>query len=68
MPFYKVCVNRTMVNTYVIKAENKSHAFNRVRQGKAFPSDSTKLNGDDIAVIEINEEDGANKGNKKIML
>jgi len=57
MPFYKVCVNRTIVDTYVVKAEDKDKAFNRIRQGDAFRIDSTKLNGDDIVVIEVNEED-----------
>ncbi len=57
MPLYKISVNRTTVDTYVIKAEDESNAFNRVREGTAFLSNSTKLNGDDIAVIEINEED-----------
>ncbi len=57
MPLYKISVNRTTVDTYVIKAEDESNAFNRVREGNAFLSNSTKLNGDDIAVIEINEED-----------
>ena len=57
MPFYKVSVNKTTVDTYVVKAEDKDKAFNRIRQGKAFRIHSTKLNGDDIAVIEVNEED-----------
>jgi len=57
MPLYKVCVNRTIVDTYVIKAKDKNHAFNRVRKGKAFELNSTTLDGNEIAVIEINEED-----------
>ena len=68
MPLYKVCVNRTIVDTYVIKAKDKNHAFNRVRKGKAFELNSTKLDGDGIVVIEINEEDSekwfdTNRGN-----
>ena len=34
MPLYKVCVNRTRVDTYIVEAEDKDKAFNRVRQGK----------------------------------
>ena len=68
MPLYKVCVNKTTVDTYVIKARDKNHAFNRIREGKAFKLDSTKLDGDGIVVIEINEEDSekwfdTNRGN-----
>lgn len=68
MPLYKVCVNKTTVDTYVIKARDKNHAFNRIRKGKAFKLDSTKLDGDGIVVIEINEEDSekwfdTNRGN-----
>tara|TARA_R100000781_G_C4076676_1_gene126320 strand:+ start:46 stop:360 length:315 start_codon:yes stop_codon:yes gene_type:complete len=57
MPFYKVSVNRTTVDTYVVKAEDKDKAFNRIRQGDAFRIHSNKLDGDDIAVIEVTEED-----------
>ena len=57
MPLYKVCVNKIIVDAYVIKAEDEKHAFSRVREGKAFVSDSTKLDGDGIEVIEINQED-----------
>tara|TARA_R110000824_G_scaffold40676_1_gene121717 strand:+ start:539 stop:850 length:312 start_codon:yes stop_codon:yes gene_type:complete len=56
MPFYKVCVNKTTVDTYVVKADDDTHAFNRVRKGKAFPIHSTKLDGDDVAVVEVTEE------------
>ena len=60
MPFYKVSVNKTTVDTYVVRADDDNLAFNRVRKGKAFCIHSTRLNGDDIAVIEVTEED-ANK-------
>tara|TARA_R100000306_G_C4321884_1_gene115553 strand:+ start:412 stop:729 length:318 start_codon:yes stop_codon:yes gene_type:complete len=56
MPLYKVCVNRTRVDTYIVEAEDKDKAFNRVRQGKVYVVNSTKLNGDDIAVIEIKDK------------
>ena len=56
MPLYKVCVNRTRVDTYIVEALSLSSAFNRVRQGKVYVVNSTKLNGDDIAVIEIKDK------------
>ena len=56
MPLYKVSVNRTVVDTYIVEAEDKDKAFNRVRQGKVYVVNSTKLNGDDIAVIEIKDK------------
>jgi hypothetical protein len=56
MPLYKVSVNRTVVDTYIVEAEDKDKAFNCVRQGKVYRVNSTKLNGDDIAVIEIKDK------------
>jgi len=61
MPLYKVCVNRTRVDTYIVEAEDKDKAFNRVRQGKVYVVNSTKLNGDDIAVIEMEDRTDLNK-------
>jgi len=57
MPLYKVCVNRTIVDTHIIKADDENYALDRVRKGKAFTSDSTKLDGDGIKIIELNQED-----------
>ena len=56
MPLYKVSVNRTVVDTYIVEAEDKDKAFNCVRQGEVYKVNSTKLNGDDIAVIEIKDK------------
>ena len=56
MPLYKVSVNRTVVDTYIVEAEDKNKAFNCVRQGKVYKVNSTKLNGDDTAVIEIKDK------------
>ena len=42
MPFYKVSVNKTTVDTYVVRADDDNLAFNRVRKGKAFCIHSTR--------------------------
>ena len=61
MPLYKVSVNRTVVDTYIVEAEDKDKAFNCVRQGEVYKVNSTKLNGDDIAVIEMKDKTDLNK-------
>lgn len=61
MPLYKVSVNRTVVDTYIVEAEDKDKAFNCVRQGEVYKVNSTKLNGDAIAVIEMKDKTNLNE-------